>query len=306
MVSTDLAFAVGPRLNAAGRLDDMTLGIQCLLTDDDHLANDIARQMDELNQDRKSIEASMQREALEALKTLDVEEGNMPYGLCLYEANWHQGVIGILASRIKDRYHRPVIVFADTDENDVIKGSARSISGLHIRDVLDAVASQHPGLLTKFGGHAMAAGMSLQKDQYSFFAQAFDQQVRHQLSEEHLQAELCSDGELLANHFTLDVAQLLRDAGPWGQRFPEPLFDGEFLLLQQRILKEKHLKMVLAVESQPQLAIDAIAFNVDISQWEDQTIDRVRVAYKLDVNEFRGRQTLQMMVEYIEPVYSIC
>ncbi|WP_339339480.1 single-stranded-DNA-specific exonuclease RecJ [uncultured Oceanicoccus sp.] len=306
VVSTDLAFAVGPRLNAAGRLDDMTLGIQCLLTDDDHLANDIARQMDELNQDRKSIEASMQREALEALKTLDVEEGNMPYGLCLYEANWHQGVIGILASRIKDRYHRPVIVFADTDENDVIKGSARSISGLHIRDVLDAVASQHPGLLTKFGGHAMAAGMSLQKDQYSFFAQAFDQQVRHQLSEEHLQAELCSDGELLANHFTLDVAQLLRDAGPWGQRFPEPLFDGEFLLLQQRILKEKHLKMVLAVESQPQLAIDAIAFNVDISQWEDQTIDRVRVAYKLDVNEFRGRQTLQMMVEYIEPVYSIC
>lgn len=302
LVSTDLAFVVGPRLNAAGRLDDMTLGIQCLLTDDDYQAGEIARQMDELNQDRKSIEGSMQREALEALKTLNVEEGNMPYGLCLYDANWHQGVIGILASRIKDRYHRPVIVFADADENGVIKGSARSISGLHIRDALDAVASQHPGLLTKFGGHSMAAGMSLQKDQYPLFIEAFDQEVRRKLSEENLQAVLSSDGELAANDFNLELAQTLRDAGPWGQHFPEPLFDGEFILVQQRILKEKHLKMVLAVESHPQLAIDAIAFNVDMLQWTNQTIDKVRVAYKLDINEFRGRQTVQMMVEYIEPV----
>ena len=302
LVSTDLAFVVGPRLNAAGRLDDMTLGIQCLLTDDDYQAGEIARQMDELNQDRKSIEGSMQREALEALKTLNVEEGNMPYGLCLYDANWHQGVIGILASRIKDRYHRPVIVFADADENGVIKGSARSISGLHIRDALDAVASQHPGLLTKFGGHSMAAGMSLQKDQYPLFIEAFDQEVRRKLSEENLQAVLSSDGELAANDFNLELAQTLRDAGPWGQHFPEPLFDGEFILVQQRILKEKHLKMVLAVESHPQLAIDAIAFNVDVLQWANQTIDKVRVAYKLDINEFRGRQTVQMMVEYIEPV----
>lgn len=302
LVSTDLAFVVGPRLNAAGRLDDMTLGIQCLLTDDDYQAGEIARQMDELNQDRKSIEGSMQREALEALKTLNVEEGNMPYGLCLYDANWHQGVIGILASRIKDRYHRPVIVFADADENGVIKGSARSISGLHIRDALDAVASQHPGLLTKFGGHSMAAGMSLQKDQYPLFIEAFDQEVRRKLSEENLQAVLSSDGELAANDFNLELAQTLRDAGPWGQHFPEPLFDGEFILVQQRILKEKHLKMVLAVESHPQLAIDAIAFNVDVLQWTNQTIDKVRVVYKLDINEFRGRQTVQMMVEYIEPV----
>ena len=302
LVSTDLAFVVGPRLNAAGRLDDMTLGIQCLLTDDDYQAGEIARQMDELNQDRKSIEGSMQREALEALKTLNVEEGNMPYGLCLYDANWHQGVIGILASRIKDRYHRPVIVFADADEDGVIKGSARSISGLHIRDALDAVASQHPGLLTKFGGHSMAAGMSLQKDQYPLFIEAFDQEVRRKLSEENLQAVLSSDGELAANDFNLELAQTLRDAGPWGQHFPEPLFDGEFILVQQRILKEKHLKMVLAVESHPQLAIDAIAFNVDVLQWTNQTIDKVRVVYKLDINEFRGRQTVQMMVEYIEPV----
>ncbi|MDG1771923.1 MAG: single-stranded-DNA-specific exonuclease RecJ [Oceanicoccus sp.] len=302
LVSTDLGFVVGPRLNAAGRLDDMTLGIQCLLTDDDYLAGEIARQMDELNQDRKSIEGSMQREALETLKTLKIKEGNMPYGLCLYDANWHQGVIGILASRIKDRYHRPVIVFADADEEGVIKGSARSISGLHIRDALDAIASQHPGLLSKFGGHSMAAGMSLQKEQYPLFVEAFDQEVRRQLTEENLQAVLSSDGELAADDFNLQLAQTLRDAGPWGQHFPEPLFDGEFLLVQQRILKEKHLKLVLAVEDNPQSAIDAIAFNVDISQWTGLAIEKVRVAYKLDVNEFRGRQTVQMMVEYIEPI----
>ncbi|ARN75398.1 single-stranded-DNA-specific exonuclease RecJ [Oceanicoccus sagamiensis] len=302
LVSSDLGFAVGPRLNAAGRLDDMTLGIQCLLSDDPYQAGEIARQMDELNQDRKSIEGSMQREAMQSLKALKVEEGNMPYGLCLYDANWHQGVIGILASRIKDRYHRPVIVFADADEEGVIKGSARSISGLHIRDALDAVASRHPGLLSKFGGHAMAAGMSLAKDQYPLFEQAFDEEVRRQLSDDDLQAVLASDGALAADSFNLELAQLLRDAGPWGQHFPEPLFDGEFLLVQQRILQDKHLKLVLALEEQPQQPLDAIAFNVDMALWKDQSIDKVRLVYKLDVNEFRGNQTLQLMVEYIEPL----
>ncbi len=301
LVSADLGFVVGPRLNAAGRLDDMTLGIQCLLTDDDYLAGEIAQQMDELNQDRKSIEGSMQREALETLKTLNVEEGNMPYGLCLYDAHWHQGVIGILASRIKDRYHRPVIVFADADDEDVIKGSARSIAGLHIRDALDAVASQHPGLLSKFGGHAMAAGMSLGKKQFPVFVEAFDREVRRQLVAEDLQAVLVSDGELNASDFNLSLAQLLRNGGPWGQHFPEPLFDGEFLLLQQRIVGEKHLKMVLATEQEPNQAVDAIAFNIDNQFWPNQQVVKIKAVYKLDVNEFRGRESVQLLVDYFEP-----
>jgi single-stranded-DNA-specific exonuclease len=300
LVSSDLGFAIGPRLNAAGRLDDMTLGIQCLISDDDYLAKEIAVQMDELNQDRKSIEGGMQREALESLKTLNVQEGGMPYGLCIYDASWHQGVIGILASRIKDRYHRPVIAFADSDDETVIKGSARSIPGLHIRDALDVVATKHPGVLNKFGGHSMAAGMSIQKTHYPLFCAAFDKEVRRQLSEDDLQAVLASDGELRPKDFSLDLAQLLRDGGPWGQHFPEPLFDGEFTLVQQRIVGEKHLKMVLAVGGDNQQVIDAIAFNIDIKQWPDQQVSKVRAVYKLDVNEFRGRQSVQLLVDYLE------
>ena len=302
LVSADLGFAIGPRLNAAGRLDDMSLGIQCLLTDDGYLAGEMAQQMDELNQDRKSIEGSMQREALASLKNLDVEEATIPYGLCIYDANWHQGVIGILASRIKDRYHRPVIAFADTDDEGVIKGSARSIPGLHIRDALDAVATKHPALLSKFGGHAMAAGMSLLQKDYPAFAKAFDAEVQRQLTEEDLQPLIHSDGELQQQDFTMDLAQRLRDGGPWGQHFPEPLFDGQFRLLQQRIVGEKHLKMVLAVDAAGQQVIDAIAFNVDIQCWPNPQVDKVNVAYKLDINEFRGRETLQLLVDYIEPV----
>lgn len=302
LVSADLGFAIGPRLNAAGRLDDMSLGIQCLLTDDEYLAREIAQQMDDLNKDRKSIETSMQREAMQSLQQLTVKDDDLPFGLCLHDPQWHQGVIGILASRIKDRYHRPVIAFADSDQPGVIKGSARSIPGLHIRDALDVVATQHPGVLSKFGGHAMAAGMSLEKKHYARFEKAFDDAVRRQLSREDLQAVLHSDGELSAGEFNLELAQLLRDAGPWGQHFPEPLFDGQFKLVQQRIVGEKHLKMVLAVDAQGQQLIDAIAFNVDTECWPDSTIDQVKLAYKLDVNEFRGRQSVQLLVDYIEPV----
>ncbi len=302
LVSADLGFALGPRLNAAGRLDDMSLGIQCLLTDDMYLAREMAVQMDELNQDRKSIEHSMQQEALKSLQHLSLEEGNIPYGLCLYDANWHQGVIGILASRVKDRYHRPVIAFADTDEPGVIKGSARSIPGLHIRDALDAVAARHPELLSKFGGHAMAAGMSLQRAHYPQFAKAFDQEVRRQLSEDDLQAVLLSDGELAPDDFELSLATLLREAGPWGQHFPEPLFDGEFYLVQQRIVGEKHLKMVVSQDATGRQALDAIAFNIDVKLWPDHQAEKVRLVYKLDVNEFRGRQSVQLLVEYLERV----
>ncbi|MFT3930264.1 MAG: single-stranded-DNA-specific exonuclease RecJ [Spongiibacteraceae bacterium] len=303
IVASDLGFAVGPRLNAAGRLDDMTLGIQCLLTDDPYLAREIARQLDELNHDRRAIEATMQREAMSALESLHFSDANaLPWGVSLYRSEWHQGVIGILASRIKDRYHRPTIAFADADDGVTIKGSARSISGLHIRDALDTVAAKNPGLLDKFGGHAMAAGLSLSREKFKIFESAFDAVVREQLTEDDLTAVLLSDGELAPESFSLDIAQALRDGGPWGQHFPEPLFDGEFLLLQQRLVGERHLKMVLAHPNSPQQIIDAICFGIDTRQWPNPEVKQIRAAYRLDINEWRGQQSVQLLVEYLEPV----
>ena len=300
LVASDLGFTVGPRLNAAGRMDDMSLGIQCLLCDSPSLAREMAVALDELNRDRKAIESGMQQEALKMLqKVLVNNSDDLPWGLCLYDETWHQGVIGILASRIKDRYHRPVIVFADAGDG-LIKGSARSIPGLHIRDALDAVAARHPHLLQKFGGHAMAAGMSLEHQHFAAFAQAFDEEVRRQLSDEDLTALLVSDGELAAEDFTIAIAAQLREAGPWGQHFPEPLFDGEFYLIQQRLVGEKHLKMVLSLDAAGTQLIDAIAFNVDLLVWPNPAATRARLAYRLDVNEFRGKQSVQLMVEYLE------
>lgn len=305
LVSADFGFAIGPRLNAAGRLDDMSIGIRCLLAKDSFTADELAAQMNDLNHDRRSIETAMQREAEKTLQALSLNEETMPYGLCLYQGDWHQGVIGILASRIKDKYHRPTIVFADAEhksgEEPEIKGSARSVTGLHIRDTLDAIATKHPQLLKKFGGHAMAAGMSLLKKDYQAFVEAFDQEVRKQLTIDDLQAVIFSDGELQAEAFNLALAQQLRDAGPWGQHFPEPVFDGEFQLLQQRIVGEKHLKMTVTSGGGEQ-AMDAIAFNVDVERWPDNTVETVRLAYRLDVNEFRGNQSLQLMVSHIQPV----
>ncbi len=299
LVASDLGFAVGPRLNAAGRLDDMSLGINCLLTTDPFLAKEMASQLDELNQDRKNIEVGMQREAMAALKPLHLNEGQLPFGICMYDENWHQGVIGILASRIKDRYHRPVIAFADAG-NGEIKGSARSIDGLHIRDVLDAVAVHHPGLLTKFGGHAMAAGMSLLKENFEQFRDAFDGEIRRLLTAEAFEPDIVTDGELSSADINAETAHTIREGGPWGQAFPEPLFDGVFLVLQQRLVAERHLKLVLAPLNNKQAIIDAIQFNADLEIWPDSSIEMVRLAYRLDINEYRGEQNVQLMVEYIE------
>jgi single-stranded-DNA-specific exonuclease len=300
LVASDLGFALGPRLNAAGRLDDMSLGIQCLLCDSPPLAREMALQLDELNRDRKAIESGMQQEALKMLETLlQADVDSLPWGLCLFDEHWHQGVIGILASRIKDRYHRPVIVFADAGDGQ-IKGSARSIAGLHIRDALDAVATRYPHLLQKFGGHAMAAGMSLSRENFAAFSAAFDEEVRRQLLPEDMAAKVMSDGELQAHDFNLELVELLRGAGPWGQHFPEPLFDGEFFLIQQRLVGEKHLKMVLSHDAAGQQLIDAIAFNVDLSLWPNNTAKRIKLAYRLDMNEYRGKQSLQLLVEYLE------
>jgi len=300
LVASDFGFALGPRLNAAGRLDDMSLGIQCLMCASENLAREMAAQLDELNRDRKAIETGMQQEAMTMLqKTLQADAESLPWGLCLFDETWHQGVIGILASRIKDKYHRPTIVFADVGEGE-IKGSARSVPGFHIRDALDAVAARHPDLLQKFGGHAMAAGMSLTRENFGEFSKAFDDEVRRQLTTDDLQAVVVSDGELAAQDFSLPIATQLREAGPWGQHFPEPVFDGEFFLVQQKLVGEKHLKMTLAHDAQGQQLVDAIAFNIDPTRWPNAQAKKVRVAYKLDINEFRGNTTVQMLVDYLE------
>lgn len=297
LVSTDLGFIVGPRLNAAGRLDDISLGIECLLCEDADGALQRAQQLEQLNQDRKQIEQGMQREALVQLKDLPLD--NLPFGLCLFEPEWHQGVIGILASRMKERYHRPVIAFADAGAGQ-LKGSARSIPGLHIRDALDAVAARFPELISKFGGHAMAAGLTLQAVHYEAFAKAFDAEVRRQLTADDLTGRIYSDGCLAANEFDMQLAQQLRHAGPWGQRFPEPLFHGDFKIISQRLVGEKHLKLVLQ-SAQNAPALDAIAFNIDLDVWPNPTISHAQVAYTLDINEFRGNESLQLMVSSISP-----
>lgn len=297
--ASDLGFAVAPRLNAAGRLDDMSLGIECLLTNEPERALELARELDQMNRDRRGIEQQMQRDALDALEQLGLDESQMPTGLAIFDENFHQGVIGILASRLKERFHRPVIVFAPGDEGE-IKGSARSIPGFHIRDGLDAIAAKNPGLIAKFGGHAMAAGLTIKAPDFERFCQLFDQQVEQVMAPEDLQRSLLTDGQLAPHDFTLDLAQLLRDAGPWGHQFPEPSFHGEFRLLQQRIVGQRHLKMVLQ-EPQTGLALDAIAFNVDTETWPDTNIQRVHLVYKLDVNEFRGQRNLQLLVDWLEP-----
>lgn len=299
--ATDLGFVVGPRLNAAGRLDDMSLGIRCLLTDSDAEAQGLAQELDMLNRDRRAIEAAMQKEAAASLASmLESLQGELPCGLCLYREDWHQGVIGILASRIKDRWHRPVIVFAK-DEQGGLKGSGRSIPGLHLRDILDEVATSRPGLLHKFGGHAMAAGMSLEANHLEDFSQAFAEVVARHLGARGLDPVIESDGELGAADFSLTLAQQLEAGGPWGQAFPEPVFDGEFQLVSQKIVGTKHLKLVLAPPRQANVLVDAIAFNVDVTAWPNPHCQRVRVAYKLSVNEFRGNRSVQLMVEYLEP-----
>lgn len=299
--ASDLGFAVGPRLNAAGRLDDMTHGIQCLLARDPAEAAVLAGELDALNRERRGIEQQMQQEALAALQRLHLESGELPMGLCLYDAEWHQGVIGIVAARIKERYHRPVIAFADAGDGE-IKGSARSIAGFHIRDALDAVAAHHPGLVTRFGGHAMAAGLTLARERLDDFSRAFDAEVSRQLVPDDLRRVILSDGDLAATELDLAVAEQLREGGPWGQHFPEPVFDGEFLLLDQRLVGERHLKMTVAHPDDPQRAIDVISFNVDLRRWPDRDCARVRLAYRLDVNEWRGRVTLQLVAEHLEAV----
>jgi single-stranded-DNA-specific exonuclease len=298
ITAMDLGFFIGPRLNAAGRLDDMSQGIECLLSDDLRQAGEMASQLDRLNRERRNIEEEMKEEAMAELQELLASMGQgLPAGLCLYQPHWHQGVIGILASRVKDRYHRPVIAFAPGD-NGVLKGSARSVEGLHIRDALDAVASANPGLISKFGGHAMAAGLSLPQGAYETFAKAFDQEVRRHLDADKLHGVILSDGPLDGEEFNLELAASLREAGPWGQGFPEPIFDGEFVVSSCRVVGEKHLKLKL-VHRDSDTPLEAIAFR-QAEKIEVQPGDPLQIAYRLDINEYRGNVTLQLVVEYME------
>ncbi|MDT8406865.1 MAG: single-stranded-DNA-specific exonuclease RecJ [Methylococcales bacterium] len=296
--SSDLGFAIGPRLNAAGRMDDMTLGIQCLITEDHELAHTIAVQLDEYNRERKLTEQQMQHEAMALLREMKaLDERHLAAGLCVHDANWHQGVIGIVASRLKDRFHRPVIAFADAGEG-VVKGSARSIEGVHIRDVLNTVATRHPHLLQRFGGHAMAAGLSLEKHNLPPFTLAFEQAVHEQLQHLDLTRKLLSDGELDDNHLTLAFAQRLQTLMVWGHAMPEPVFHGDFEVLQSRIVGHRHLKLVLR-PANSQLLIDAIAFFGERPEdW--QGVRRIRAGYQLTVNEYRDQTTLQLLLLHLE------
>jgi len=296
----DLSFAVAPRLNAAGRLTDMSLGIECLLTDDQRLAKDMALKLEQLNKERREIQAEMQAQAMIDIADLDLNnQASLPNGVCLFNENWHQGVVGILAGRIKDQINRPAIVFAK-DKEGYIKGSARSISSVHIRDVLDTIASQHPGIISKFGGHAMAAGLTIRESDLEQFKVVFDQITGMFLSGDELEGVLVSDGELSVNELSFDLAEKIISSGPWGQGFPEPVFDGEFEIINTRVVGERHLKLQLRHPGNNR-SIDAIAFNITDEDWPEAT-GRVQTVYKLDINEFAGRRQLQLVVDYISPV----
>ncbi len=300
LVASDLGFALGPRLNAAGRLDDMSVGVALLLCDNLGEARVLANELDALNQTRKEIEQGMQAEALTLCEQLERSRAELPGGLAMYHPEWHQGVVGILASRIKERFHRPVIAFAPAG-NGQLKGSGRSIQGLHMRDALERLDTLHPGLMLKFGGHAMAAGLSLEEERFEEFQRCFGELVTEWLDPALLQGEILSDGELSPQEMTLEMAQMLREAGPWGQMFPEPLFDGRFRLLQQRLVGERHLKvMVEPVGGGPLL--DGIAFNVDTAVWPDNGVREVTLAYRLDINEYRGNRSLQLIIDHLWPI----
>ncbi len=299
-VAADLGFAVGPRLNAAGRLDDMSLGIRCLLAESAAEAHGLAAQLDELNRDRRMIEAQMQREAEQQLERLRLGD-DLPWGLCLFDPDWHQGVVGLLAGRVRERSQRPTIAFAAA--GDELKGSARSIPGLHIRDALERVEARHPGLIHRFGGHAAAAGLTLAAGNFADFSRAFDAVVHELLTPEHLELRLLHDGELAPDQLTLDSARLLAAAGPWGQHFPEPVFVGEFRVLEARAVGGTHLKLRLAADAGADGinvvdAIDAIAFSALEEGEQPGLAATIRVLYRLDVNRYRGVERVQLVVEH--------
>ena len=291
--AADMGFALGPRLNAAGRLQDMSVGIRCLVTNDPAEASQLAAELDGLNQTRREIEQGMVADAEMILTQITPAPDEM--GIAVYHESFHQGVVGIVAGRLREKFHRPAIVFADaSDTSDELKGSARSIDGLNIRDVLDSIATRLPGMLPKFGGHAMAAGLSIKRVHLARFQKAFDKAVRAAVTPDMLDAVLLTDGSLTQAQMNLQTVATLADAGPWGSGFAEPLFSGEFKLVNQRVVGQDHLKLVLGLNDQ---LIDAIAFRQKPLEGQPEY---VKVVYKPALNDYAGQQTLQLMVEYIE------
>jgi len=297
VTSTDLGFVAGPRINAAGRLDDMSVGIECLLAESTAAARSFATQLNDYNKERRSIEGSMQTEALALVESGEFAVSDSDFAVTLYREDWHQGVVGILASRIKERFHRPTIIFAQVDDTE-LKGSGRSIPGVHMRDVLDRVATQNPGLVTKFGGHAMAAGLSLSRAKLTEFRAAFNQAVADELKGVTPNQEYLTDGSLNPAELSLNLAEALAAGGPWGQGFESPSFDGTFAIRDMKVVGEKHLKFRLATEVG---VIDAIAFNADVDTWLMERPAAVTCVYKPEVNEYRGERRLQLQLDVIWP-----
>lgn len=295
--ASDLGFVLGPRLNAAGRMETMDIGIECLLATDTQTAHALARQLNDLNLERRQVESEIKQEALAALENLQLDQDHLPAALVMFEEHWHQGVIGIVAGRLKEQFHRPSIVFAADKDGIHIKGSARSIDGIHIRDSIEKVAEQYPDLISHFGGHAAAAGLTIQKQHFEEFKQRFTELVA-QSDDALFQAVLWTDGELPAQAFQLQTVDTLAQLGPWGQKFPAPVFEGRFKVIDYRWLKEVHLKLRLALENgQP---IDAIAFNVRDKFNFDPMQDMVRIVYELDKNQFNGNVSLQLRMLHLE------
>jgi single-stranded-DNA-specific exonuclease len=302
LTAADLAFAVAPRLNAAGRIDDMTVGIQCLLSDDEGEARALALQLDALNEERRNIEARMQQEALAAVRLLSEPAPGAVQrsGVVLFHESWHQGVVGLVASRVKERLRRPVVAFARADAA-TLRGSARSVPGVHIRDVLDGIAAAHPELISRFGGHAMAAGLTLAAGALEPFARAFDAEVRRWLESAGTQDAIETDGELRLEEIALETAQALRSGGPWGQAFPEPSFDGLFRIRSARVIGERHLKMWVEPSASGR-QFDAIAFNhVSAERAFVPPEGLAQLVYRLEVNEYQGERRLQLLVDHLLP-----
>lgn len=296
--ASDIGFGLGPRINAAGRLEDMALGIELLLTDNPAQAGSIAQTLEEINSERRAVQQQMTDGAEAAVARAMACAGQVPVAACLHDPDWHPGVVGLVASKMKDRLYRPVIAFAPSEPGSrLLRGSARSIAGFHIRDALAAVNAAHPGLIDKFGGHAMAAGLSLAADKLAAFTAVFQAEAARQLAPHQLQAQLLSDGELADHELDATHARALRAAGPWGQGFAEPLFDGVFNVVQWRVLKERHLKLVLRTDAGLQL--DAIWFG----GWNGSAPQgRVQLAYRLVEDDYRGGDAVQLMVEHLQPV----
>ena len=298
--ASDFGFVLGPRINAAGRMDSMQIGIECLLAPDLNSAYPYAYQLDRLNVERRQVEQGMREQAFDYLQQIHIEQEQLPEALVLFEPEWHQGVIGIVAGRLKEHFHRPSIVFALDEDGEHLKGSARSIAGIHIRDAIEAVAEQHPQLVKFFGGHAMAAGLTIQKDNFDAFRQAFIDVVA-QVNSEVFQARIYTDGTLKKDELNLTFLQCLEQLGPWGQGFESPIFEGIFQVADYQWLKEKHLKLKLQIDASH--SIDAIGFNFTEKIDNAEIAKKVRIAYSLERNEFRGQISLQLRLIHCENVF---